>query len=211
MSSSGLIRWCGLAAALSGVLLVVGNLVNLTTLGARSTSEAFLMGTQTVATGLVLLALVLLLLGLVGLYANQAQESGVLGLIGFLAAFAGTALVLGVAWAQAFVWPTLAEEATGVLNRAFDSWRLEQVKGPMVPAHRLSFTLGSLGWLVFGVATLRARVYPRWAVLLLIIGAVISFVRLPATGVVLAVAIAWLGIALFMGRSDSTKQPSRVR
>ena len=57
---------------------------------------------------------------------------------------------------------------------------------------------------MFGVATLQAQIYPRTAAILLMIGAVISFVPLPGTGFVLIVAIAWLGFALFAGRGGAT-------
>lgn len=67
----------------------------------------------------------------------------------------------------------------------------------------LSFVLAALGWLLFGVATLRAGVYPRPAALLLIVGAVVSLAHivapLPLSGIVLSVAVAWLGFVLFSG------------
>jgi hypothetical protein len=56
-----------------------------------------------------------------------------------------------------------------------------------------------VGWLLFGIATLRARVYPRWTTILLIVGAVIFVVPLPLTGIVLSVSVAWLGFHLFRG------------
>jgi hypothetical protein len=67
-----------------------------------------------------------------------------------------------------------------------------------------------VGWLLFGVATLLARDYPRIAAIVLIIGAVLTILPLPITGVVHAVAVAWLGFALFTGREASIEQPSRV-
>ena len=75
----------------------------------------------------------------------------------------------------------------------------------------LTYVLASLGWLLFGVATLRAGVYSRAAAILLILGAIISFVPLPLTEVILAVAIAWLGFDLFTGRDVSAECPARVR
>jgi hypothetical protein len=68
----------------------------------------------------------------------------------------------------------------------------------------------SVGWLLFGVATLRPGVYPRAAAILLMVGAIISFVPLPLTEVILAVAIAWLGFDLLTGRGVSAEQPARV-
>jgi hypothetical protein len=47
----------------------------------------------------------------------------------------------------------------------------------------------------FGVALLRARTYPRVATILLIIGALLIIVSLPATGFVIEVALIWLGVS----------------
>ncbi len=74
-----------------------------------------------------------------------------------------------------------------------------------------SYVLAALGWLLFGVATLRARVYPRVAAILLIVGAVLLGLPLAGSEIVLAVAVAWLGFALFTGRAAQTEQPGRVR
>lgn len=76
----------------------------------------------------------------------------------------------------------------------------------------------TFGWALFGVATLKARVYPRPAAILLLIGAVATGVvsallgGLGDTGEYLGVgatiilngAIAWLGYSLFMERSFTT-------
>lgn len=89
----------------------------------------------------------------------------------------------------------LEEEPRGLLNLGFT----------------LSFGLVSLGWLLFGVASLRARVYPRSASILLIIGAALTFVPLPFTAIVFAVSVAWLGFVLLTGMSaSSAAPPSRV-
>ncbi len=91
-----------------------------------------------------------------------------------------------------------------------------------------SFILGdllaNLGWALFGVASLRARVYPRVAAILLIIGAVSTgtFSTFPRSepgsilmylvigaDIVLNVAISWLGFNLFLRRGHKgTQQPS---
>ena len=75
----------------------------------------------------------------------------------------------------------------------------------------LSFALGALGWLLFGLVSLRARVYPRAAVVVLMVGAVLAFAPLPISGVLLQVAIVWLGLVLFSQREASAQQPERVK
>jgi hypothetical protein len=86
--------------------------------------------------------------------------------------------------------------------------------------------LASLGWALFGVASLRAGVYPRVAAILLIISAVISgmfsllvvalivgpssilvYVGVGA-GIVLNAVVAWLGYALFVRMGASAEQPT---
>ncbi len=75
----------------------------------------------------------------------------------------------------------------------------------------LSFGIFAIDWLLFGVAALRARVYPRWAALLLIVGAVLSFIPLPLSTAPFGLAVGWLGLTLFTGKDASAEQPSRVR
>lgn len=200
MTYSDLIRWSGLAAILGAALLLVSDLLSLTVF-TGDPAEIVTTGAY-LADGITrLLAGVLLLLGLVGLYARQSEAAGALGLIAFLVAFAGTTLILGTWWTNAFVAPSLATEApaflvagpTGVLGFGFT----------------LSFSLAAVGWLLFGLASLRARVYPRAAAVVLMVGAVLTFVPLPIAGVVFYVAIAWLG--LFSQKEAYVQQPERVK
>jgi hypothetical protein len=201
MSSSDLIRWAGLAAILAGVLLVVADLLNLAIgFGNEPFSETATTGIYAFQSVVNLLAAVLLLIGLVGLYARQSEAAGLLGLAGFLVAFLGTALVTGLLWASLFIVPTLAVEVPAFLD---------QVEGPP-PGFFLTFITFAVGWLLFGIATLLARVYPRIPTILVMIGAVIAVLPLPFTGIVLAIAVAWLGFALFTGSEALTEQPSRV-
>jgi len=98
--------------------------------------------------------------------------------------------------------------------------------------------LADLGWAVFGVSCLRARVYPPTATVLLIVGAVVSDAAsvlvgspssiLVGTGagaesifnavmyvgvgaeIILNVAIVWLGFTLLTERSQVTHQPKHT-
>ncbi len=67
-----------------------------------------------------------------------------------------------------------------------------------------------LGWVLFGVATLRARVYPRASAMLLIAGALILLLPLPLGGIVFAGALAWMGYVLFTGRGEEAPQFTRA-
>ena len=197
MSTSSLIRWAGLAAVLSGVSSVAGDLLGLTV--DLESAESAASTTYVLVFALYLLGTVLLLLGLVGLYAGQAGEAGILGLVGFLVAFVGTALFSGAVWFELFITPSLAAEAPDLAEAELG-----------LAGFAVSFLSVILGWLLFGTATLRARVYPRPAAILLIVGAVVSFAPVPLSGIVLSFAVAWLGFALFAGEGEPAKQPSRA-
>jgi hypothetical protein len=197
MISSNLVRVGGGSAAIvGGALILISAILGSLAIGGEGISEQASTGAYTFVTLLYLLAVVLVRGGLVGLYARQSEEAGLLGVVGFLVAFLGTALLVGASWNQAFITPALAETVAGVvlLEQGLSGWANF--------GFTLTFLLASLGWLVFGVATLLARVYPRPAAVLLIIGALISFIPLSYTEVVLAAAIAWLGFDLLAGRGS---------
>jgi hypothetical protein len=192
MSSSNLIRLSGLAAVAAGVLLLIGDLLAFAT-EPENLSEWATAPSYVFVWLLFLLGAVLLLVGLVGLYVRQSEAAGVLGFVGFLIAFLGTALALGTVWAQLFVAPSLATEAPGVLDN--------EPTGMLAAGFMITFMIVfPLGWLLFGIATLRAQVYPRAPAIVLIAGSVITFLPLPLTGLVLDVAVAWLGLTLMSGQ-----------
>lgn len=74
-----------------------------------------------------------------------------------------------------------------------------------------------IGLIVFGAATMRAGVFPRWAGLLLIVGDVVfglgSFAGSAATifeivgALITCVALLWLGLSLLSGGATSQGNP----
>ena len=186
----------GLAALASGVLSAIGDLLTLVV--SRQDPQSATTTSYTVDL-LYLLSTALLLLGLVGLYTSQSQATGLLGLVGFLTTFLGTVLLVGALWFMVFGTPYLAAQ---------DPELAESVLGQT--GYLLMLLFGAVGWVLFGVATLRARVYPGWAAILLIVGVVIAFLPVPLVGIVFSVAVAYLGYMLFTGRVRSGEQPSRV-
>jgi hypothetical protein len=200
VSYSGFIRVGGASAIASALLAVLSFVLYLVVVGGGQLSEAATSAVFFLPSGAQLLAMALLLVGLVALYVRQAEMFGALGLIGFLLALLGTTLAAGALWSQVFVVPQLAEVAPAVVN---------QGAGSVLAGFLLSFLLFGVGWLLFGVATLRTRLFPRGAVILLIVGAVISILPLPSRALILEIAAAWLGLAL-LGRGASDQQPSRV-
>ena len=79
----------------------------------------------------------------------------------------------------------------------------------------LLYKLAGAGVILFGVATIRARVYPRAAAVLLIIGVVPvagwNVLPLPLPDVLLGAAVAWLGLALFRRGGEGARQATPVR
>lgn len=201
MSSSNWLRWGGLASLGAGVLFLVGDLlivvagVDLHSAGSQTTASyasVFLLW---------LLAGGLLLLGLVGLYVRQSEATGILGLVGFLAAFLGTVLAVGFFWNSLFITPLVAAEAPE-LHEAIGG----SAGDPLGVI--LSVLAYSVGWALFGVATLRARVYPRAAATAVMVGSVLALVPIPGSGIVFDAGVAWLGFSLFAGKAVATEQPA---
>jgi hypothetical protein len=199
MPSSSL-TWAGggLASAAAGLLLLLGHLLDL---GGHPEYGTVLGG------ALVLTAHVVLVFALVALYAAQAEQSGLLGSLGMVLGVAGTTLVSGVVMVE-------IAGASGV--------EVDAVLGAGLPSALT--LLGGLAFLIglilFGVATMRAGVFPRWAGLLLIVGDVVfgvgSFAGSAATifeilgALVTCAALVWLGLALLSGSGASTERPARV-
>lgn len=71
--------------------------------------------------------------------------------------------------------------------------------------------VGSVGWFLFGLATFMARIYPRSAAMLLMVGAAINrFIHVTSGEfIAMAAAVAWLGFFLFRGRGSSAEEPTR--
>lgn len=208
MSSSTLIRWGGAAAMLVAALFVAADLLSLSISPKFPSSASLTSEPYAIQSVLKLAGAALLLLGLLGLHARQAEAAGPLGTVGFLAAFSGTALVVGSFWATAFFAPAMA---------VADPASFDALQGPPVRlagAFVVTMATFVLGWMLFGVAALRARVYPRGAALLLIIGSPLALGTLLVvgfpTGVFFSAAVAWLGYALYSEQSAPVGQPARV-
>jgi hypothetical protein len=198
MSSSNLIRWSGLSALVGGVLIIVSDVINAVLFPGERSSQVMLTGSWLTIQILGLVALALITLGLVGMYACQVQQAGTLGLIAFVMTFGGMLMVFGLSWGEPFLGPLVAEQAPGLLSA--------EPSGALAVGSILSIVLFALGWLLFGLASLRAGTLPRGAAALLIVGALLSFVltllNLPLFSVVLGAALIWTGYALWSGTGE---------
>jgi len=186
------------AAIASGLALVASLLLEwlVVPFEQMGETEAYLTSSYLLSSGLRLLSTILLLWGLIGIYARQSRAAGTLGLWAFVVAFLGTALTAGNTWAEVFVWPTLAQVAPNIM-----SGQATEASSYLVSGIFLSFPLFGLGIIAFGVATFMARVYPRWASVLLIVSIPVTMSLDPTQGtfqesigqILLGIAVAALG------------------
>jgi hypothetical protein len=168
------------AAVLSGAAMAASLLMEwLVVPHERLGTETFLTGLYSVSSGLRLMSVVLLPWALVGIYGRQSRSAGTFGLWSFVVVFLGATLTVGNAWAEVFVWPTLAQVAPNMLSVPVFT---TEASSSMSAGLNLSFPLFGIGLILFGAATFRARVYPRWAAVLLIISIPVTMFLDPTAG-----------------------------
>jgi hypothetical protein len=202
-----LIRWSGLAAMIAGAIFICIQPIHPADVLSSVTTNMW-----TVIISLKLAMCLLFLAGITGLYVRQADKAGWLGLAGFL--------LLGLSWwlqasfvfAELFVLPSLATSAPqfvesflGIVNGSPGDMSI----GALPAVYGVVAILYLLGGLVFGVATLRARVLPRWPAGLMVVAAAITpaAALLPHelqrfAAVPMGIALVWLGYVLFRQRQD---------
>jgi hypothetical protein len=162
-------------------------------------------------------------LGLTGLYARQAGKTGWLGLVGYLTLELWLVLILGFSFVEAFILPHLANTSPGFVQ----AW-MGMFNGPagtfnlgvLPTVWMLTAPLYILGGLLFGIATFRAAIMPRWAGALLALStlaaplaAFVSNASQPKMAIPMGIALAWLGYALWTERrtqplSLATREPA---
>jgi len=154
---------------------------------------------------------VLVLLGLPGVYARQAGRAGILGLLGFLFIWYVT-LFQGVmiSFTNVTFIPLIAAHLVtpSVVTTPPSTW---------TPFFIVSLVGQVLGILLLGIATLRARVFPRWIGWLLIATLVLGVVsHLPfipealqsLSAIIASVAIAGFGYSLLWPERLERTQPA---
>jgi hypothetical protein len=118
-----------------------------------------------------------MLAALVGFHVLQARSFGRLGVVGFAIAFVSVALVL-VATLLVVIFPELPEQTQHALGLLFG----------------LGLLGGLVGFVLFGIATLQARVLPRWCGLLLVAYPLLVLVGWPLDGPGILIGLLWLAL-----------------
>ena len=132
----------------------------------------------------------LLLIALVAVYGRQASQAGIFGAVAFCTAAVGTMGLAGDMWFEGFAMPWLTQVSPEVIGVPSSGSLLRT-------AWLVSVVLFSLGWILFGVASWRARVLPRALSVAVAVGGLLGFqAAMPPWGAALGLAVAAAGIWL---------------
>ena len=212
ITTSNLMRWAGLSAMIAGICYVLVGIFHPANVPASVTSTRWEI-VHVIACAMSFFAL----LGLAGLYARQAVKAGWLGLAGYILFSAWFVLIMGFSFVEAAILPHVANTTPalvqawmGMFNGPAGTFDL----GALPTIWTLTAPLYILGGLLFGIATFRAGILPRWAGALLAlataaapIGVLLPNASQPKTAIPVGVALAWLGYALWAERQTQTSQP----
>ena len=176
-----LTRRCARMAILASLLLLAAEVVESVFV---DTAALSVTPSERIAATLFFTGAIALTIGLVGIYLHQVEAAGRFGTIAFLVALVGSALMISSDWNQLFAGPTLLQ----IPNIATDFPPL------MIAGFLMNYGCYLLGWMLFGLATYRARVFPRAAGLLLIVSILLSLTRIPGIFALFYATIGWLGI-----------------
>jgi len=208
LSGPHLIRWSGVAAMLAGVLFIVMQTIHPSDIPSSVSSGQWVL-VHCLGVAMCLFGM----LGLTGIYARQVEASGWLGLAGYLLFGLFYALTLCFQFVEAFLSPLLTSEAPRLLGSLLalaggDSVGAEL--GALSTVYSLVGALYMVGSLLFGIASFRAGILPRWASGLFAVGGlatavVVSLFPHPLdriAAVPIGLGLAWLGYSLWSERRD---------
>jgi hypothetical protein len=192
MATHNFIRWGGLISIIAAVLGIAYTFLNW---------DAVLIAGWSAG----LLFFVLMLFAIRALYATQAMESGRLGRLGFILVTLGAIINIMYLFLSSLSQFAGIEQAGAVLGFFFNT----------IPLFVIGSPVWNVGLFLFGVATLRASVLPRWAGILLAASAILTLVAqiseftvyyvlgiglFPAS-LLMGIALAWMGWTLWSGKS----------
>lgn len=207
MLPPGLRRGSGFALLIGGLLQALGSALHPDDTGAT----AYLFDPRWAPAHVVLATSYLLLVfGYTGLSLSLWPRAERLVGGGFVFAVAGSVLLVGICFVEAFLLPVIA---AGRAPIPLASW-LDPF-GPLAGAVAVSLVAlvcANLGGYLLGLALLRSGRWPRAAAYLLVAGTALSngeffgplgFAIYVVGGVTLGAGLAWLGACLVQGRTAS--------
>jgi hypothetical protein len=201
MSTQPISRIAGPIALAAGVLLLIQQIMMASFLD-RSHIEATMASPLYVPTAVAyFVAFCGLLVALVAAYSWEADTAGVFGLVGFLGALIGTMFLAGDLWFEAFAVPWLGNVAPAALHVP---------GGMLVIGAFTSYVLFAVGWVLFGLASLRARIFPLPVSIAIVVGGIVGFqAAMPPFAIPLAVAVGALG-AWMIASTDRRRSDRKV-
>ena len=138
---------------------------------------------------------------------QAGKEVGWLGLVGYVFLSLWLVLIMGFSFVEAFILPRLATTDP----KFVEGW-MGMLVGPASKVYlgalpgfwTLTAPIYILGGVLFGIATFRAGILPRWAGALLAIGTALAPIAAalpnasqPKIAIPVGLALAWLGYALW--------------
>jgi hypothetical protein len=202
ITNENLIRLAGLSALIAGICYVLVGVFHPANVPASVTTTRWEI-VHVLACAMSFFGV----LGMVGLYIRQAWKTGWLGLAGFLLLSSWLVLIMGFSFVEAAILPHVATGSPafvqawmGMFNGPAGKFDL----GVLPTIWTLSAPLLILGGVLFGIATFRAGILPRWAGALLALSTALAPIAVllpnasqPKIAVPMGVALAWLGYALW--------------
>ncbi len=211
ITSQGLIRWSGLAAIAAGLIFA----------GIQPIHPADELASVTTGLWAIIISLkfvmcLFFLIGFTGIYARQADKAGWLGFAGFALLTVSFFLQTGFVFVEIFVLPIIAAPVPGFIDSylgVVNGHPGVMNIGALVPTYAVLGVCYLLGGLLFGIATVRAHVLPRWPAILLALAAVVTpaAALLPHAlqryaAVPMGIAMILLGYALWAERRNAASQ-----
>jgi hypothetical protein len=185
--SSPLASAAGPIALAAGLAFAAADVSRL--LAADTSKERIAMMRETpfqVTNALYFVVFIGLLLALVSVYLRFHADAGALGAVAFCFALVGTMDMAGNMWFDGFAGPWIADVAPEAI--------LAGGSGMLVIGGFSSYVLFALGWLVFGIAGWRARMFPAWLGAAFVVAGVLGYnAGLPPYGIPIGLAMAALG------------------
>jgi hypothetical protein len=127
-----------------------------------------------------------LTVALVSVYFRLGGRAGGLGVIGFCFALVGTLDMAGNMWFDGFAAPWIADVAPGAI--------LAGGSGMLAVGGLSSYVLFALGWMIFGIAGWRSRMFPAWLGVAFVVAGFLGYnAGLPPYGIPIGLVTAALG------------------
>jgi hypothetical protein len=202
MTNSTLFRLAGLSALLAGICYTLVGVFHPANIPSSVTTTRWEI-VHVLACAMSFFGV----LGLTGIYVRQAEKTGWLGLIGFILFSLWLVLIMGFSFVEAYILPHIATSTPGFVVSWMGMFNGPAGKfdiGSLATVWKLTGPLYIFGGLLFGIATFRAGILPRWAGALLAIstvlapiGALLPNASQPKLAIPVGIALAWLGYALW--------------